>query len=62
MDGRDKTNELINAMGALAEMAYVFMKAAANAGANRDELLLLTTAYIKALVGANQKKGDEDET
>jgi len=54
--------DLINGLGAIAEMMLVFYRACLGAKATEQEALKLTQAYIAALTygNPNRKKGDKD--
>jgi len=52
----DKLREMINALGALAEMALVFYRSAIQAQATPDEAKTLTIAYMEALMRTGQKQ------
>ena len=52
----DKLKEMINALGALSEMALVFYRSAIQAHATPDEAKILTTAYMEALMRTGQKQ------
>lgn len=57
----DKTKDLINAIGATAEMGLVFYRAAIKTGANREEAKDLTQAYIGAVMfGKGSTPGKDD--
>lgn len=47
---RPNVEELRQSLGAAAEMALIFMRAALGAGANMEEATRLTQAYIAALL------------
>ena len=50
--------ELMDAVGALAEMALLFYKATINAGATEEQANILITAFLRASL---QKKGKNKE-
>lgn len=60
---RPNVEELRQSLGATAEMALIFMRAALGAGANMEEATRLTQAYIAALLFGRmaQPKPPEDE-
>lgn len=53
--------ELINAVGALAEMALLFYKATIDAGATEEQANALTTAFLRASLQKNGKNKEEGE-
>lgn len=60
-----KTNEFMNAVGAMAEMSLVFYRATLGAGANVMEATRLTQAYIAAMVygkGQNASDAEREES
>ncbi len=60
---RPNVEELRQSLGATAEMALIFLRAALGAGANMEEATRLTQAYIAALLFGrmSQPKPPEDE-
>lgn len=46
--------ELLNAIGALAEMSLNFYRAALNAGATREEAFVLLQSFIAAYIHGNK--------
>ncbi len=53
--------ELIDAVGALAEMALLFYKATINAGATEEQANVLITAFLWASLQRNEKNKEERE-
>lgn len=53
--------ELIDAVGALAEMALLFYKATINAGATEEQANILITAFLRASLQKNGTKKEERE-
>lgn len=53
--------ELINAVGVLAEMALLFYKATINAGATEEQANALTTAFLRASLQKNGKNREEED-
>ena len=51
----DAVKELLNAVGALAEMSLTFYRAAINSGATREEACVLVQSLISAYV--HKKEG-----
>ena len=51
----DAVKELLNAVGALAEMSLTFYRAAINSGATREEASVLVKSFISAYV--HKKEG-----
>lgn len=47
--------ELMDAVGALAEMALLFYKATINAGATEEQANILITAFLRASLQKNGK-------
>ena len=56
----DAVKELLNAVGALAEMSLNFYRAAINSGATRDEAFVLLQSFISASIHGNKEKSNED--
>lgn len=52
--------ELIDAVGALAEMALLFYKATINAGATEEQAIRLTEAFMRGSMTATNGKGKTD--
>ena len=44
----DNLNAMLNALGAVAEMAYQFYMATLNSGATEEQAIRLTEAFIRA--------------
>lgn len=58
----NKKQELVNAVGAVAEMAWIFYRATRDAGADVTEAALLTRQYLIATMIASMKGKDRDTT
>lgn len=58
----NKKQELVNAVGAVAEMAWIFYKATREAGADVSEAALLTRQYLIATMIASMHSKDGDTT
>lgn len=56
----DAVRELLNAIGALAEMSLNFYRALLNAGATKEEAFVLLQSFISATIHGNKEKSDED--
>ena len=56
----DTVKELLNAVGALAEMSLNFYRAVLNAGATRDEAFVLLQSFISASIHGNKEESNED--
>ena len=56
----DSVKELLNAVGALAEMSLNFYRAVLNAGATRDEAFVLLQSFISASIHGNKEESNED--
>ena len=52
--------DLLNAVGALAEMSLFFYRAAINSGATREEACVLVQSFISASIHGNKEDGHED--
>ena len=62
MDGKKEQLELaIKGIGATAEMAMVFYRAAIEAGAISAEAIMLTQAYLAAILFGSQKPPESEE-
>lgn len=57
----DAVRELLNAVGALAEMSLNFYRNLIDAGATPKEATTLTQAFIAANIFGQQAKGGADE-
>ncbi len=61
----DGAEKMINALGTMAEMALVFYRSAASAGATREEATAITQAYLGAMIFGRGKdagtSGNEDD-
>ena len=57
-----KKQELVNAVGAVSEMAWVFYRATRDAGADVSEAALLTRQYLIATMTASMNGKDRDTT
>ena len=56
----DAVKELLNAVGAVAEMSLNFYRAALNAGATREEAFVLLQSFISASIHGGKEKSNED--
>ena len=56
----DAVKELLNAVGALAEMSMFFYRAAINSGATREEAFVLLQSFISASIHGNKEESNED--
>jgi hypothetical protein len=56
----DTVKELLNAVGALAEMSLNFYRAVLNAGATREEAFVLLQSFISASIHGNKEESNED--
>ena len=56
----DAVRELLNAVGALAEMSLNFYRALLNAGATKEEAFVLSRSFISATIHGSKEKSDED--
>ena len=56
----DAVKELMNAVGALAEMSLNFYRAVLNAGATREEAFVLLQSFISASIHGNKEESNED--
>ena len=56
----DAVKELLNAVGALAEMSLFFYRAAINSGATREEACVLVQSLIFASIHGEREDGHED--
>ena len=65
MDQKEQVQALKNQIGAVAEMALIFYRAAIGVGATMEEALKLTQAYLAAMIHGNKKEpqqgGADDE-
>ena len=65
MDQKEQVQALKNQIGAVAEMALIFYRAAIGVGATMEEALKLTQAYLAAMIHGNnkdpQQEGADDE-
>ena len=57
----EAVKELVNALGAVAEMSLVFYRDVLNAGATPDEAFKLTQAFIAANIFGNAGRGRTEE-
>ena len=53
--------ELVNAVGAVAEMAWIFYRATRDAGADITEAALLTRQYLIATMYGKDRDTTEDD-
>ena len=60
-NNKAKVDELRQGLGASAEMALIFMRAALGAGATMEEALRLTQAYIGALIFGRPAASEQSE-
>lgn len=56
----DAVKELLNAVGALAEMSLNFYRAAINSGATREEDFVLLLSFISVSIHGNKEESNED--
>lgn len=56
----DAVRELLNAVGALAEMSLNFYRAVLNTGATKEEAFVLLQSFISATIHGNKEESDED--
>lgn len=56
-----KKQELVNAVGAVAEMAWIFYTAIRNAGADVPEAAMLTREYLIASIHGKDRDTTEDD-
>ena len=56
----DAVKELLNAVGALAEMSLNFYRAVLNAGASREEAFVLLQSFISVSIHGNKEESNED--
>ena len=56
----DAVKELLNAVGALAEMSLNFYRAAIKSGPTREEACVLVQSVISASIHGNKEDGHED--
>lgn len=56
----DAVRELLNAVGALAEMSLNFYRASLNAGATKEEAFVLLQSFISASIHGSKEGSDED--
>ena len=56
----DAVKNLLNAVGALAEMSLIFYRAAINSGATREEACVLVQSLISASIHGKREDGHED--
>ena len=56
----DAVRELLNAVGALAEMSLNFYRALLNAGATKEEAFVLLQSFISATIHGNKEESNED--
>ena len=53
--------ELLNALGAVAEMSLSFYRDVLNAGATKEESFVLLKSFISVLIWGNKKEEKSDE-
>lgn len=56
----DAVRELLNAVGALAEMSLNFYRAVLDAGATKEEAVVLLQSFISATIHGSKEESDED--
>jgi len=56
----DAVRELLNAVGALAEMSLNFYRAVLNAGATQKEAFVLLQSFISATIHGGKVESDEN--
>lgn len=56
----DAVKRLLNAVGALAEISLNFYRAALNAGATKEEALVLLWSFVSTLIHGNKEDSDEN--
>ena len=56
----DAVKELLNAIGALAEMSLNFYRAALKGGATKEEAFVLVQSFISASIHRKGENGHED--
>ena len=56
----DAVKELLNAVGALAEMSLNFYRAVLNAGATKEEAFVLLQSFISASIHGSKEESNED--
>lgn len=65
MTPKEQIEAMKNSIGAVAEMALIFYRAAIGVGATMEEALKLTQAYLAAMIHGNNKDpqqgGTDDE-
>lgn len=60
MSNNDSVKELLNAVGAVAEMSLNFYRAVLNAGATKEEAVVLLKSFISAFIYGS-KRGEVNE-
>lgn len=56
----DAARELLNTVGALAEMSLNFYRAVLNAGATKEEAFVLLQSFISASIHGSKEESNED--
>lgn len=57
----NSVKELLNAVGAVAEMSLNFYRAVLNTGATKEEAVVLLQSFISAFIHGNKRvEGNED--
>ena len=56
----DAVKELLNAVGALAEMSLNFYRAVLNAGATKEESFVMLQSFISASIHGSKEESNED--
>ena len=62
MDQKEQIEMMKNSIGAVAEMALIFYRAAIGVGATMEEALKLTQAYLAAMIHGNNKDPQQGGT
>lgn len=56
----DAVRKLLDAVGALAEISLNFYRAVLNAGATKEEAVVLLQSFISATIHGSKEESDED--
>ena len=56
----DAVRKLLDAVGALAEISLNFYRAVLNAGATKEEAVVLLQSFISATIHGSKEDSDED--
>lgn len=62
MTPKEQIEAMKNSIGAVAEMALIFYRAAIGVGATMEEALKLTQAYLAAMIHGNNKDPQQGGT